>query len=94
MIRRVLKNGDPYQTIESIERDGIETRFVVPAALLCVERALAQAKAGAGVETLITTGLEIGGDPDTICSIGLGLYGLFRPETKEILGNFVISNYG
>jgi ADP-ribosylglycohydrolase len=77
----VLETGDAYRTIRDIAADGIETRFVVPAAFLCVRDALARgADNRAGVETLVTTALHIGGDPDTICSIAMGLYGLFHPE--------------
>lgn len=80
-IHKVLATGDAYKTIHDIAAEGIETRFVVPAALLCVRQALAQgADFRAGVEALVTGGLHIGGDPDTICSIAMGLYGLFNPE--------------
>lgn len=83
-IARVLDTGDAYGPIHDIAAEGIETRFVVPAAFLCVRRGLeCGADAGAGVEALITSGLEIGGDPDTICSIALGLYGLFQPEAAS-----------
>lgn len=78
-IRKVLETGDPYLTIHDIAADGIETRFVVPAALLCVRDALAAGGPQAGVDRLVTQALTIGGDPDTICSIAMGLYGLFDP---------------
>lgn len=91
-INRVLASGDAYATIHDIVSEGIETRFVVPAAFFCVRQALAHgADFRAGVETLVTSGLEIGGDPDTICSIAMGLYGLFHPEgVAAILQNVTI----
>jgi ADP-ribosylglycohydrolase len=84
LIRQVLETGNPYLTIHNIEDEGIETRFVVPAAFLCVKRGLDRGNdVRAGIETVITEGLHIGGDPDTICSIALGLYGLFRPAATR-----------
>lgn len=80
-IRKVLSTGEAYRPIHDIAAEGIETRFVVPAALLCVQQALAHdTDYKAGVEALVTQALQIGGDPDTICSIAMGLYGLFQPE--------------
>ncbi len=78
-VQKVLKTGDAYLTIHDIAVEGIETRFVVPAAILCVRDALALGDPQVGVERLVTQALEIGGDPDTICSIAMGLYGLFHP---------------
>lgn len=83
-IARVLDSGDAYAPIHNLAAEGIETRFVVPAALLCLRDALDcgpddPESVRRGVERLVVQGLKIGGDPDTICSIAMGLYGLFRP---------------
>ncbi|MBI2234638.1 MAG: ADP-ribosylglycohydrolase family protein [Micavibrio aeruginosavorus] len=90
-IHKVLETGNAYAPIHDIAAEGIETRFVVPAAFLCVRRGLESGDPEAGVAALVTSGLEIGGDPDTICSIALGLYGLFNPDaTSEALAGLVI----
>lgn len=81
-IRKVLETGNPYLTIHDIASEGIETRFVVPAAFLCVRDALAPGSAQAGIEKVVTGALGIGGDPDTICSIAMGLFGLFSPSAS------------
>lgn len=76
-VDKVLKTGDAYSVIDDIAEEGIETRFVVPAALLLVRDAMESPE---GVAHVVTESLCIGGDPDTICSIAMGLYGLARPE--------------
>ena len=85
LIAQVLKTNNPYVTIESIEEEGIETRFVVPAAILCLRDGLKIDDDMGGLAHIISKGLEIGGDPDTICSIASGLYGFFRPGAMEAL---------
>jgi ADP-ribosylglycohydrolase len=94
LTRKVLETGNPYLTIHDIENEGIETRFVVPAAFLCVKKGLEKGDdIRAGIETVMTEGLRIGGDPDTICSIALGLYGLFHPAmTCDMLGQITIGH--
>lgn len=83
-VDKVLKTGDAYSVISDIAEEGIETRFVIPAALLLVRDAMESAE---GVAHVVTESLRIGGDPDTICSIAMGLYGLAKPEAaKRVLG--------
>lgn len=93
-IRKVLETGDAYLPIHDIAAEGIETRFVVPAAFLCVRNALRHGSdVSKGVESLVTQALHIGGDPDTICSIGMGLYGLFNPvATRSALQDVMIGS--
>lgn len=89
-VDRVLKTGDAYSVISDIAEEGIETRFVVPAALLLVRDA---ARDRGGIAHIVTESLRIGGDPDTICSIAMGLYGLSGdPELKDELGMLTIGN--
>jgi ADP-ribosylglycohydrolase len=39
----------------------------------------------------VTDALEIGGDPDTICSIAMSLYGLFSPApVRAVLQDMTI----
>ena len=75
-VDKVIKTSDPYSVIGDIAEEGIETRFVVPAAMLLVERAMDTNDPHNGVSLIVTESLRIGGDPDTICSIAMGLYGL------------------
>lgn len=80
----VFLRDDPYRSIADIEEEGIETRFVVPAALYLVRNACGfggtPEGVRSGVEEIVTGSLRIGGDPDTICSIAMGLYGLRYPQ--------------
>lgn len=75
----VQETSDPYATIADIREEGIETRFVVPAALWLVEQA-SFLPADEGVAHIVEGALRIGGDPDTICSIAMGLYGLLAGD--------------
>lgn len=79
-VDKVLKTGNAYSVIDDIAEEGIETRFVVPAALLLVRDAM---ESPDGVAHVVTESLRTGGDPDTICSIAMGLYGLARPEEAK-----------
>lgn len=74
LYEKVRLQEDPYATIEDIAEEGIETRFVVPASLWLVEQASSLPPA-AGIVRIVEGALEIGGDPDTICSIAMGMYG-------------------
>lgn len=74
LYEKVRQTRDPYATITDITAEGIETRFVVPAALWLVEQAAALPPR-VGVTKIVEGALHIGGDPDTICSIAMGLYG-------------------
>lgn len=83
-VEKVLKTKDAYSVIGDIAEEGIETRFVVPAALLLVAGAIEETgETGdelAGISLIVRESLRIGGDPDTICSIAMGLYGLGAGE--------------
>ncbi len=81
----LIKNADIYAQITDIETEGTQTRFVVPAALMILQRALSMDTKSA-VRHIACESLRVGGDPDTICSIAMGLFGAFRPdETRETL---------
>lgn len=87
---KVRRTEDPYATITDIAEEGIETRFVVPAALSLVERAC-QLSVDKGVAHVVEGSLLIGGDPDTICSIAMGLYGLVAGfDARQVLSSTLI----
>ena len=87
-VDKVLKTGDAYSVIGDIAEEGIETGFVVPAALLLVRDAMG---AEDGVAHIVTESLRIGGDRDTICSIAMGLYGLSsEAQARERLAGLII----
>ena len=82
-VTAVLDKNDPYATITDIAIDGIETRFVVPACAYALQPLWDNGNPESDIPRLITHSLEIGGDPDTICSIALALYGLRWPQSSR-----------
>lgn len=86
----VFLKKDAYATISDIAEEGIETRFVVPAALYVTARAAAFEDEEQAVKSLVERGLKIGGDPDTICSIAMGMLGALRPGIKSVLADIVL----
>lgn len=90
LYEKVKQTSDPYATITDIAEEGIETRFVVPAALWLVEQACGLS-ADKGVAHVVEGALQIGGDPDTICSIAMGLYGLMGDsDVRQVLASTLI----
>ncbi len=81
----VFLADDPLWDVDDMETEGIETRFVIPAAVLLALRALEQTPSSA-LRYLVEETITIGGDPDTIGSISLGVAGaaLGRPLSREI----------
>jgi ADP-ribosylglycohydrolase len=81
----VFAADDPLWGVHDMEAEGIETRFVIPAALLLALRALERTPASA-LRYLVEETIAIGGDPDTIGSISVGVTGacLGEPLSREI----------
>ncbi len=82
-IKTVLDTGDPYAKISDIKKDGIETHFVVASAFYLLSNLETDRPETNGTRSIIEGGLKIGGDPDTICSITMTLYGFLYPEKAK-----------
>ena len=76
----VMKTRDPYAAIKDIAEEGIDTHYVVSSALLILDEMNAGKGGDDPAAYLIERGLKIGGDPDTVCSIAMGLAGLLWPD--------------
>lgn len=81
-VHEVLESSDPYSVIKTIEKEGIETHFVVACAMLVLNE-IERKNPENGAVYIILRALEIGGDPDTIASIAMGLYGLWQTDRCE-----------
>ncbi|MCB9963507.1 MAG: ADP-ribosylglycohydrolase family protein [Rhodospirillales bacterium] len=88
-IQDTLSADDPYATICDIAEEGIETRFVVGAVMHVLRQIWDRGMPEQDIPYLVAKSLEIGGDPDTICSIAMGLYGLRWPNESRIFLNEV-----
>lgn len=89
-IEQVLKTRDPYACINDIKQDGIETHYVVAASFLIMDELQHKAPEDHAAY-VIERGLEIGGDPDTVCSITMSLAGPHYPEEiKKSLSGFAV----
>ncbi len=87
-VSKVLEQDDPYASIDNIVEEGIETRFVVGAVAHVLSSLHDRGSVDKDIPSLITRSLEIGGDPDTICSIAMSLYGLRWPnESRQFLND-------
>jgi ADP-ribosylglycohydrolase len=80
IIEKVLSTNEPYSSIKDVKKEGIETRFVVPASFLVVRDALSLDNPESALRYLVEKSFEIGGDPDTICSISTGLASIYYKE--------------
>ena len=90
-MQKTLSTNNPYASIKDIAEEGIETRFVVSAVAFVLSSVFDAGRPEEGIPRLITEALEVGGDPDTICSIALSLYGLRWPEqSKTVLDELEI----
>jgi len=74
-IQDVITTKNAYNTIKSIRKEGTETRFVVPSSILIAEKAINLNNPKDAISYVIRESYRIGGDPDTICSISMGLIG-------------------
>lgn len=73
---RVLDTGNPYAVTENMKEDGIESHFVVSSVMLILSEIEEKNLERIGARYIVERGLEIGGDPDTICSIAMAMYGV------------------
>jgi hypothetical protein len=73
---KVLDSRDPCWGVESMAKDGIESHFVIPAAISVAMQAIKLSPASA-VRYVVEQAISIGGDPDTIGSIGMGIVGAY-----------------
>ncbi|MCI5059622.1 MAG: ADP-ribosylglycohydrolase family protein [Alphaproteobacteria bacterium] len=88
--KKVIETGDPYAMISDIKEEGIDTAFVVSSSFLILHEVNGKTVED-GVRYVVERGLEIGGDPDTICSITMSLYGLQHArEAKDVLCSIMV----
>lgn len=71
---KVFDSQDPCSGVESMATEGIETRFVIPAAIWVATQAIDLSPSSA-LRYVVGQAIAIGGDPDTIGSIAMGIVG-------------------
>jgi len=74
-IQDVITTENVYSSIKNIRKEGIETRFVAPASILIAKKAINLNDPKDAISYVVRKSYEIGGDPDTICSISMGMLG-------------------
>lgn len=79
-IEKVLSTNDPYTSIKDIKREGIETRFVVPASIFIARDALLSDNPESALKHSVERSFEIGGDPDTICTMSTAMISAYYQE--------------
>lgn len=77
---KVLSEKNPYAVTEDMKGDGIESHFVVSSVFLILSEIEEQGLQQTGARHIVERALKIGGDPDTICSIAMSLYGILYPD--------------
>jgi ADP-ribosylglycohydrolase len=75
-IGMVLETRNPYCQLGLGGQEGIETRFVVPAVILIVSQTKGMSPDKA-LRQVVEQAYSIGGDPDTIASISMGILGAY-----------------
>lgn len=80
---KVLARKDPYAVTDNMPEDGIESHFVVSSAMLILSEIENRELAQNGARHVVERSLKIGGDPDTICSITMALYGMQHPDLAK-----------
>ena len=83
-IIKVLDSGNPYRVTDDMKQDGIESHFVVSSVFLILSEIEEQKLERDGARYIVERALKIGGDPDTICSIAMTLYGIQYPEFAKL----------
>ena len=83
-IIKVLDSGDPYNITDNMEQDGIESHFVVSSVMLILSEIERKGLERDGARYVVEQSLKIGGDPDTICSIAMAMYGVQYPEFAKL----------
>lgn len=77
-IQLVLRSDDPYVAMENHKWNWTSAQFVVPAVLIVIKKSLDNESQL--VSSIIQESYRIGGDPDTICSISMGLAYVLKPN--------------
>jgi len=91
-MERVFAADDPLWSVEDMEAEGIETHFVIPAALLLALRVVERPPASP-LRYLVEETIAIGGDPDTIGSISMGVTGAYLGESLSTEIDAVLVEY-
>lgn len=73
---KVFDSENPCWGVESMGTEGIETRFVIPAAIWVATQAV-DLSAREALRYIVEQAIAIGGDPDTIGSIAMGIVGAY-----------------
>ena len=78
-LRDAYKHNEPRYNIRDWRGEGITTRFVVSAAMQIAAEAMRRDPKDA-LRYVVEQGIEIGGDPDTLGSMGMALTGAYFGE--------------
>jgi ADP-ribosylglycohydrolase len=78
-LREAYKNKDPRENLRDWYAEGITTRFVVTGAMWIAAEAMRRDPKDA-LRYVIEQGIAIGGDPDTLGSMGMALAGAYFGE--------------
>ena len=81
-LRDAYKNRDPRHNLQDWVADGITTRFVVSTAMWIASEAIRRDPKDA-LRYVVEQGIAIGGDPDTIGSMGMALAGAYFGEALQ-----------
>jgi len=77
---KVLDSQDPYHVTDNMKEDGIESHFVLSSVMLILSEIVNNNLEKNGARYVVERALKIGGDPDTICSIAMAMYGIQHPD--------------
>jgi len=83
-VLKVLDSQNPYKVTDDMKTDGIESHFVVSSVMLILQEIENKNLERDGARYIIERGLKIGGDPDTICSIAMAMYGVQYAEYAKM----------
>jgi len=88
----VLETKNPYYQVVLDGQEGIETRFVVPAAILIVSQTNGMSPDKA-LRQVVEKAFSIGGDPDTIASISMGILGAYMGDDLSNEIDIILANH-
>tara|TARA_B100001750_G_scaffold240385_1_gene250022 strand:- start:682 stop:1656 length:975 start_codon:yes stop_codon:yes gene_type:complete len=80
---KVLDTQNPYAVTDDMKEDGIESHFVQSSVMLILSQIMDKGMEKNGAQYVVEQSLKIGGDPDTICSIAMSLFGLQHPDLAK-----------
>jgi ADP-ribosylglycohydrolase len=81
-MQAVHRHKDPRYGITDWYAEGITTRFVVPAAMQIASEAMTR-EPGDALRHVVEQGIAVGGDPDTLGSMGMALIGAHFGEALQ-----------